>query len=176
MRSSLLSMLVVTSAGMLFLEGNAFAQAPTSRRSAAAPPVVAPPCSYAGARLPRLSRPLRRPIRPMAQRPLLLPCRCAACAPPVLAPEPPPPLAPIGAATPSDGSVEIHITSPRTVSLERRAAPGAPWEHVCESPCDARSPAVSSTGSSASISTRLVHSRSALRTTAKSFSTSGRHA
>jgi hypothetical protein len=36
----------------------------------------------------------------------------------------------------TDGTVEVHIDSPQTVSLERRE--GATWQHVCVSPCDQR--------------------------------------
>ena len=34
------------------------------------------------------------------------------------------------------GTVTVHINSPRTVTLEKRASATSPWEHVCNSPCD----------------------------------------
>jgi hypothetical protein len=45
------------------------------------------------------------------------------------------PAAPTAPASPA-GSVTVHINAPKSVTLEKRSGPGAPWEHVCNSPCD----------------------------------------
>jgi hypothetical protein len=46
---------------------------------------------------------------------------------------------PAAASAPSaEGTVSVHIDSPKPVSLEHRASGGVAWEHVCEAPCDQR--------------------------------------
>ncbi len=64
---------------------------------------------------------------------------------PATTPTPAPALeAPPAAATPAPppppanppGTVTVHINSPKVVALEKRTDSGAPWEHVCNSPCD----------------------------------------
>jgi hypothetical protein len=65
-------------------------------------------------------------------------------APPSEPPPPPPP--PVVEATGpavhvADGTVEVHIESKhKTLALEHRPAPNAPWELACEGTCDKRLP------------------------------------
>lgn len=40
------------------------------------------------------------------------------------------------AAPPVNGKVTVHLESKKQVTLEKRAGSSAPWEHVCNSPCD----------------------------------------
>jgi len=56
-------------------------------------------------------------------------------APPPVAETPKAEAAPAGT-QPADGKVTIHLESPQQVTLEKRQGSSAPWEHVCNSPCD----------------------------------------
>lgn len=143
MRSSLLSVLLFTSAGVL-VHGVALAQPKTP--PAAVPPAAPPAAPVPPAALPApasappvgATPPPAAPAAPAAP-PIVAPPPVAA--PPVAAPPIPPPAraaAPIE--IPKDGTVEVHLDSVRLVSLERRASTGASWERVCNSPCDARTP------------------------------------
>ncbi len=57
---------------------------------------------------------------------------------PAPAPATTPPTQP--SSTAGSGWVTLHVDSPSPVSIEKRADANAPWEHVCESPCDQHVP------------------------------------
>ena len=125
MRPFALSLALVASAQLVLSTTPALAQGPTTPSSPSSPPPATAPTAPPAAP----STPPATGATPAGDTGAPAPTEgTAAPATPATAPS-------------AEGTVEVHINAPSKINLERRSAADAPWEFVCESPCDARVPA-----------------------------------